>query len=278
METDSDWTGLMKPYSNITRHALIGLVFTYFLFLILFPLSSMFIQSFQNSWDGFLSELTKPEALFALKLTLIVAVIATLLNVVLGGVVAYVLVRYDFFGKSFFNSLVDLPIAIPTVVAGLTLILLYGPNSIIGAFFGKFGMQIIFAFPGIILATLFVTFPFMVRSVEPMLEEIERESEEAAKTLGASNLQIFWYVTLPAIKRGILSGATLTFARALGEFGAVIMVSGIIIMKTQTAPLYVYAEAENFNPTGASVISVILAIASFSMLFILDYILKKEVA
>lgn len=261
---------------NLTRYAMIGLVAGFFLILIIFPIGSMFLYSAESGPGVFLDKITSPAALFSLKFSLMLAVITTLCNIVIGTVIAYVLVRYDFFGKNALNALVDLPIAIPTAVTGFTLLLLYGPIGMFGGFLAEHGITIMFALPGILLAHIFITFPFVVRSVSAVLEGVEASYEEAAKTLGASGLQVFRYVTLPSIMPGLVSGSILSFARSLGEFGATIMVSGNLAMKTQTAPLYIFSRFNTGDLEGASAVAIVLAVVSFTMLYVLKAITGRR--
>jgi sulfate transport system permease protein len=187
-------------------------------------------------------------------------------NVVMGTATAWVLVRYEFPGRSLINALVDLPFAVPTVVTGLTLVLLYGPNSALGAILGRHGWAVIYAEPGILLALLFVSFPFVVRAVQPVLHEIEPAEEEAAATLGASGWTTFRRVTLPTLLPAITTGAVLSFSRALGEFGSVVMVAGNHPMKTKTAPLYIFGEIESGNREAAMAVSLVLLALSLGVL------------
>jgi sulfate transport system permease protein len=265
-----------KYGSTLARHGLRGMALGYVGLLLLLPLSSLFVQVFRDGVGIFWAELTRPAALYALRLTFIVAGITTVVNSICGTLAGFILVRCAVPGKSFFNAVVDLPFAIPTVATGLMLVLTFGPMTIIGVLFRNMGIDIIFALPGIVLAMLFVTFPFTIRMVEPVLAELQPQSEEAAKTSGASGWQTFWWVIFPEIRRGILTGCTLTFARSLGEFGTIIMVAGNVPMRTQTAPLYVFSEFESYNYAGATAVSVVLALVSFTMLLVLEYYLKRR--
>ncbi len=265
-----------KVIDHAIKYSLVGLVTGFFLLLILFPLSSMFVYSSQGGLLGFISKITSPAALFSLKFSLIVAFSATLCNVAIGTIVAHVLTKYDFPGKKALDAFVDLPIAVPTAVAGFTLLLLYGPAGLFGKYFSERGITLMFAFPGILLAHIFITFPFVVRSVSAVLERLEKKYEEVARTLGASGFQTFIYVTLPSIKDGLLAGSILTFARSLGEFGATIMVSGNLAMRTQTAPLYIFSRFNTGDIQGASAVAVVLAVLSFSILYGLKYFMGES--
>ena len=260
----------------MARRGLRGLALGYIALLLLLPLGSLFVRFFQDGMGVFWTELTRPAALHSLQLTFLVSAITTLINGICGTAVSFILARQTFPGKSVLNALVDLPFAIPTVATGLMLVLVYGPTSLIGSFFGELGIDIIFAFPGILLAMLFVTLPFTIRLVQPTLVQLQPEGEEAARTAGANGWQTFWLVTFPEIRRGIFTGCTLTFARSLGEFGAIIMVASNIPMRTQTAPLYVFSEFESYNYAGATAVSIPLALVSFAILALLEYGLKRK--
>ncbi len=247
-----------------------SLAFGYIGLLVILPLIAITSESFRGGFSNLWANITLPQALFSLKITFIVAVIMVFINIVTGTATAWVLVRYKFPFKNIMDSLIDLPFAIPTVVTGIMLVVLYGPNSMIGGFLGRFGIEIIFNKPGIILALLFVTFPFVVRSVQPVLIEMEQDMEEAAKTLGASSLTIFFRIVLPSLLPSILTGAALSFSRALGEFGSIVMVAGNIPFKTQVASVYIYGEIESYNIQGALGLSVLLLLSSFLILVLLN--------
>ena len=249
-----------------------SLAFSYIGLLVILPIIAITSESFRGGLSNLWTNLTLPQALFSLKITFIVAIIMVLINIVTGTATAWVLVRYNFPFKNFMDSLIDLPFAIPTVVTGIMLVILYGPKSIIGSFLGKFDIEIIFSKPGIILALLFVTFPFVVRSVQPVLLEMEQEMEEAAKTLGASSLTIFFKIVLPSLLPSILTGAALSFSRALGEFGSIVIVAGNIPFKTQVASVYIYGEIESYNVQGALGVSVLLLLSSFLILILLNFL------
>jgi len=190
-------------------------------------------------------------------------------------IAAYVLVRYEFPGKRLMNAIVDLPLAIPTLVTGIMLVILYGPQQAIGAFLiEKLNFRIVFAPPGIVFALLFITFPFVVRSIQPVLEELDLSQERAAATLGASPWTIFRKVVLPALILPTLGGSLLSFSRAVGEFGAVVIVAGNIPLRTQTAAVYVFSQVESENRLGASAVSIVLILISFAVLFVANAIHK----
>ena len=249
-----------------------ALAFSYIGILVILPIIAITSESFRGGFTNLWTNITLPQALFSLKITFLVAVIMVLINIVTGTATAWVLVRYRFPFKNIMDSLIDLPFAIPTVVTGIMLVILYGPNSVIGSFLGRHGIEIIFDKPGIILALLFVTFPFVVRSVQPVLIEMEQDMEEAAKTLGASPLTIFFRIVLPSLLPSILTGAALSFSRALGEFGSIVIVAGNIPFKTQVASVYIYGELESYNIQGALGLSVILLLSSFLILIFLNFL------
>lgn len=251
-------------------------MFLYLGLLILLPIAAITVASFQQGLGSLWHSITSTQALFAFRLTLTTAVIMLIINVVMGTLTAYVLVRYDFPGKNIMNALIDLPFAVPTVVTGIMLVVLYGPNSVFGTLLGRLGIQIIFEKPGIILALLFVTFPFVTRSVQPVLQEMGIDTEDAARTMGASNLRVFFKVTLPTLMPAILTGAALSFSRAMGEFGSIVVVAGNIPMKSQVAAVYIYGELESNNPQGAMGLSVVLLLVSFAVLLFLNFLQHRH--
>ncbi|HEY6065716.1 MAG TPA: sulfate ABC transporter permease subunit CysT [Thermoanaerobaculia bacterium] len=248
-----------------------GAVLTYLGLMIVVPLAAVIERGFSGGLRAFSRELSNPVAFDALKLTVVAAAITAAVNLVLGTLTAWVLARYRFPGRGVLDSLVDMPFAIPTLVTGVMLVVLYGPTGILGGPLQSRGISVIFARPGIVLALLFVTYPFVIRAVQPVLLEAERYEEEAAFTLGASKWTNFRRIVLPAILPAAVSGALLTFARALGEFGSIVVVAGNIPRRTLTAPVYVYGEVEAHNERGASAMSVVLLALSFGLLLLLDW-------
>ncbi|MCX6640437.1 MAG: sulfate ABC transporter permease subunit CysT [bacterium] len=245
-------------------------VFSYVGLLVILPIMVVSFQALGTGWGQIWADVMQPSAWFSLKLTFICAMAMALINAVTGLAMAWVLVRYDFWGKSVVNSLIDLPFALPTNVTGLMLVVLYGPVSMLGKYLKIHGIEIIYAQPGIVLALLFVTFPFVVRSVQPVLMELDKDIEEAAATLGASRFRTFRKVVLPHLMPSILTGVALAFSRALGEFGSVVVVAGNIPMKTQVAPVFIYGEIESYNPRGALAVSLVLLICSLVTLILLN--------
>lgn len=246
---------------------------TYVTVMLLVPMAVIFQDGLQDGLASLWQSISLPIAWGALKLTLWTSALMAVINAIMGTLTAYVLVRYSFPGKSFLNAIVDLPLSIPTLVTGVMLVVLYGPQTIIGGWFqDQFDWRIIFAPPGIILALLFINFPFVVRAVQPVLESLDRESEEVAVTLGASSAMIFWRVTLPALWLSIASGALLSFARAIGEFGAIVIVAGNIPLRSQTAAVYVLGQVESANRQGASAMSIVMLLLAFVLILFVDWL------
>ncbi len=257
--------------------ALISLAITY-LFLILFiPAIAAFYEALHQGIEPFLEAIQQPDFLIAIQLTLLITAIVVPLNTLFGLCTAWVLARKRFRGRTLLISIIDLPFSISPVVAGLMLVLVYGRNSWFGLILEQIGAKVIFALPGMILATLFVTLPFVAREVIPVLEEMGAEQEEAARTLGATDWQIFWRITLPSIRWGLLYGVLLTNARAMGEFGAVAVVSGSILGKTATLPIFVELAYKNYQTEAAFSAAVILALLAIVSL-ILKEMLERRTA
>ena len=255
----------------------VGIVLLVLLPLILMPLSAIFIFAFRGGAADFLRVLTSRDAQFALRFSLIIAFATAAINAVFGTYTAYVLSRYRFRGKRPLGIIVNLPVAIPTVVVGTSLLLLWGPIGLLGRLLAPLGLEPMFAPAGVLLAHLFVTFPYMLGAVKPVLDEIEGTYEEAAYTIGASRWQAFRWVILPALKGGLFSGALLTFAHSLGEFGATVLVSGNLRLRTQTAPLYIFAQFEAGNVAAANAVAAVLATLSFVIFFfLLRYTERRE--
>jgi len=253
-----------------------AIVVLFLLPLILMPLAAVFAFAFRGGPRDFWNALSSPEARFALRFSLMIALATAGINGVLGTFTAYVLSRYRFRGQRVLGIVVNLPVAIPTVVVGTSLLLLWGPIGLLGRFLGPLGLQPMFAPAGVLLAHLFVTFPYMLSAIKPVLDELEETYEEAAQTIGASTWQTFRYVILPTLKGGLFAGTLLTFAHSLGEFGATVMVSGNLRLKTQTAPLYIFAQFEAGNLETANAVAAVLAALSFLIFFfLLRYTAKR---
>jgi len=231
--------------------------------LVLLPLSAVAWKSTGAGWDAFWSSVTAPDSVSALKLTLVMSLLVVAVNGIFGTLLAWVLVRDTFVGKSLVNSIVDLPFALPTIVAGLVLVLLYGPQSPIG-------IDVAYARAGILLALMFETLPFVVRSVQPVLLELDREMEEAAASLGARPPIVFRRVILPNLVPAILSGGGLAFAKALGEFGSISIISGNIPFHTQVASLLIFGRIESDNTEGAAAISIVLLAIALAVLLLIS--------
>ena len=247
----------------------------YLTLLLVLPVGLVFYRTFEHGFGPFWNALTDPDFLHALWLTILIALIAVPLNTIFGVVCALVLVRQQFRGKAVLNAFIDLPFALSPVVVGLALFLVYARTGWFGPWLGAHGIQIVFALPAMVLATIFVSLPFVVREVVPVLREIGTEQEEAAWTLGASPLSAFRRITLPAIRWGITYGVVLTTARCLGEFGAVSVVSGNLIGKTQTLTLHVNNRFQAFDLVGAYTASVVLAVLALMTLFLMN-LFRKE--
>jgi sulfate transport system permease protein len=264
--------------SRRSRYALRGAALAYLGVLLLAPVGIIFYRTFEHGLAAPIDAVTSPTALHAIYLSLLTVAIAVPLNTVFGVGCALLLVRHEFRGKALLDSVINLPFALSPIVIGLALFLVYGENGIgwFGDWLAANGVKIIFSTPGIVIACIFVSLPFVVREVVPVLKEVGTEQEEAATTLGATSWQTFWRVTLPSIRWGVGYGVVLTTARVLGEFGAVTIVSGNITGQTQTMPLWVYGEYKNFDLTGAYAGAVVLALMAFAALFAMNRFKPKE--
>lgn len=236
-----------------------SLAVTYLSLLVLLPIAAVVAKAFSGGWGAFWSAVSQPEAVAALKLTLVCSLGVAIFNSLAGLVIAWVLVRDDFAGKRVVGAIIDLPFALPTVVAGLTLLALYGPNS-------PFGVNVAGTRAGILLALAFVTLPFCVRSVQPVLAELDRETEEAAASLGASPVRVLWRIVLPSLAPAMLAGAGLAFARAIGEFGSVVLISGNLPFKTEVASSWIFSLSQSDSLSGAAAVSVVLIIIALGVL------------
>ena len=260
-----------------SKYALRFIALGYLALLLGIPVVLVFINAFQDGIGAAWDAVTTPEAQHAFYLTLVMVAVAVPLNTIFGVVAALVIVRQRFRGRALLNAAIDLPFAVSPVVVGLSLVLVYGTkDGWVGSWFAEQGIRIIFSVPGMILATMFVSLPFVVRETIPVLREIGTEQEQAAATLGAGPLQTFFRITLPAIRWGVAYGVVLTTARALGEFGAVSIVSGRISGQTETATLFVESEFRRFNEVGAYAASVVLALLALVTLLAMNLIKPKE--
>lgn len=265
------------PWTTFARRAVIGVVLVWFAALILIPTISLARKALSGGLLPFLEALTSEDSRRAFGLTILITAIATVVNTVFGLLFAIVLVRQKFWGKTLADGLVDLPFAVSPIIAGLMLIILYGPKGWFGPWLESAGIRVVYSLPGMVLATTFVTLPFVVREVVPVLREFGVDQEEVSYTLGAGHWRTFWHVTLPSIRWGLAYGITLTVARSLGEFGALLVVSGNILGRTQTATLYVHDGIESYHPEGAYAASIFLAGISFFLLIGMET-LRKHVA
>jgi sulfate transport system permease protein len=239
-----------------------GVATGYLSLVVLLPLAALVWGARAGGADSFWHEATRPEAVSAMKLTLAVAAVCALVNAVAGTAIAWVLVRDRFSGQNLVDAVIDLPFALPTIVAGLTLLALYGPG-------GPFGIDIAFTRTGLLLALLFVTLPFVVRAVQPVLLELDTEMEEAAASLGAGSFSIFRRIVFPSLLPAILSGVALAYARAVGEFGAVVLISGNLPFKTEVSSVYIFGQLQSGNEAGAAAVSVLLLAISLGVLLLI---------
>ncbi|MGZ4338765.1 MAG: sulfate ABC transporter permease subunit CysT [Gaiellaceae bacterium] len=237
----------------------LGFVTTFLSLVVLLPVASLVWASGRPGWHQFWSVVSAPEAVASLKLTLGAAVVVSAINAVVGTITAWVLVRDDFVGKSLMNAVIDLPFALPTIVGGLTLLTLYGPAS-------PLGVNIAYTRTAIVLALLFETLPFVVRTVQPVLHELDREAEQAARSLGASEARVFRSIVLPNILPGILSGVALAFARAVGEIGAIVLISGNLPFRTEVAAVFVFNHIQSGDQNGAAAVALVMLTIAFLLL------------
>ena len=241
------------------KFALILIAILFLAFFLALPLVSVFFEAFRKGPEAFWEAISEPDALAAIRLTLLVAVIAVPLNLVFGVAAAWAIAKFEFKGKAFLITLIDLPFSVSPVISGLVFVVLFGSHSVLGPILNSYGIEILFAVPGIVLATVFVTFPFVARELIPLMQEQGSGDEEAALSLGASGWQAFWYVTVPNIRWGLLYGVLLCNARAMGEFGAVSVVSGHIRGVTNTMPLHVEILYNEYNVSAAFAVATLLA-------------------
>ena len=237
----------------------------YLSIIVLIPLAAVVAKSLELGWDQFWTAVTNEQAVAALRLTVIASFVVAAINALAGTLIAWVLVRDEFRGKKIVNSLIDLPFALPTIVAGLTLLALYGPRSPVG-------LDIAYTKVAVILALLFVTLPFVVRTVQPVLMELDRDMEEAAASLGANNFTIFRRVILPNLIPAILAGVALAFARSIGEFGSLVLITGNLPFKTEVSSVFIFSQIESDRVTGAAAVSVVLLLISFVVLLGITFV------
>jgi len=248
----------------------LGFSVVYLSLLVLIPLAVLVMKAMGLTWEQFWTTVTRPQVVASYKLSFGAALIAALLNVVFGLLVAWVLVRYRFPGRKIIDALVDLPFALPTAVAGIALTALYGPKGWIGQWLEPLGIKAVFTPLGVVIALTFISLPFVVRTVQPVLEDLGKEVEEAAASLGASRMAIFRRVIFPEIWPALLTGFALAFARAVGEYGSVVFISGNLPMKTQITPLLIMGQLEQFKYAEATAIAVVMLVASFVLLLAIN--------
>lgn len=252
-----------------------GFTVAYLGLVVLIPLAALFIKAAGLGWREWLEILTSPRVLAAAKLTFGASLCAAALSSVSGLLVAWVLVRYEFPGRRFLDGMVDLPFALPTAVAGITLTAIYAPNGWIGEHLAKHGIQAAYNPLGVFIALTFIGFPFVVRTLQPVMEDLGKEVEEAAATLGAGRWTVFWRVILPMLVPALITGFTLAFARAIGEYGSVVFISGNLPMKTEILPLLIVAQLEQFKYGAAAVIAAGMLIVSFVLLFLINLLQRR---
>ncbi len=261
----------MKRRSVIPGFGLtMGYTLAYLSIVVLLPLATIFIRTASLTWSEFWSIVTAPRTVAAYELSFGAALAAALINSVFGSIVAWTLVRYEFPGKNLVDGMVDLPFALPTAVAGITLTAIYASNGWIGRWLEPYGIKVAFAPLGIVVALTFVGMPFVVRTLQPVLEDLDVEYEEAAATLGAGRLQTLRRVIAPALIPAMLTGFALAFARALGEYGSVVFISGNMPMRTEVVPLLIMSKLEQFDYPGATAIAIVMLVASFALLFAIN--------
>jgi sulfate transport system permease protein len=234
----------------------------------LIPLAAVVVKSLDGGVDSFWNSVTTPQALASLRITLIASAIVVVINAVAGTLIAWVMVRDEFPGKGIVNSLIDLPFALPTIVASLTLLAFYGPDSPVG-------INVAYTMTSVVLALLFVTLPFVVRAVQPVLLELDVEMEQAAESLGASRFTVFRRIILPNLLPAIIAGAGLAFARAVGEFGSLVLITGMIPFETQAASVFIFSQVESDNPVGAAAVSVVLLLIALVVLLVFGVLSKR---
>ena len=264
-------TSPVIPGFNLT----LGYTLVYLSLLVLIPLGAMFLHASQMTWEQFLGVISEPRVLAALKLSFGTAFLAALANGLIGTLLAWVLVRYQFPGRKIIDAMVDLPFALPTAVAGIALTRLYAPNGLLGELAGKFDLKIAFTPIGITIALVFVTLPFVVRTIQPVLEDIPKEIEEAATCLGAKPWQVFRHILFPTLLPAWLTGFALAFARGVGEYGSVIFISGNIQNKTEILPFLIMVKLDQYDYAAATAIGVLMLVVSFVLLLLINLLQRK---
>lgn len=268
---------LRAPTATRLRHwTLRGAAITYLVAMIVVPVAAIISKGFADGLDTFREAMASAGAWEAIRLTLVTSALAAITNAIFGTMLAYVLVRYRFRGRGLLSAIVDLPFAIPTLVTGVMLVAIYGPNTPIGKAFGSVGIQLMFSQLAVLLALCVVTLPFVVRTVQPVLLELDTAEEEAAQVLGASAWKTFRAVVMPAIRPAIAAGALLAFARGLGEFGSIVFVSGNIEGRTKTAPYFIFQLTNQFKPDQAAAVATLLFAISFALVLVTSRLVRTE--
>ena len=258
---------MMRKHSVLPGFGLtMGYTLLYLSLIVLIPLSAMILKVFGMSWEHFWQAVSNPRVVASYKLTFGASLVAATVNAVFGFIVAWTLVRYDFFGKKIIDAMVDLPFALPTAVSGIALTAIYADTGWIGQFLAPLGIKAAFSPLGITIALVFIGLPFVIRTLQPALQDLHREHEEAAASLGASRWQTFTKVILPAVMPALITGFSLSFARALGEYGSVVFISGNMPMKTEITTLLIVTKLEQFDVPGATAIAVVMLVTSFLLL------------
>ncbi len=254
------------PGFNLT----LGYALFYLSLIVLIPLSAVFIKTFTLTWPEFWAAVASPRVVASYKLTFGASFIAALINVMFGLLTAWVLTRYEFFGKKFVDAFVDFPFALPTAVAGIALSAIYATNGWVGSLLEPLGIKVAYTPLGVVVALTFIGLPFVVRTVQPVLEDLGAEVEEAAASLGANRLQVFYKIILPAIWPALITGFALAFARAVGEYGSVIFIAGNMPMVSEIAPLIIITKLEQYDYAGATAVAAVMLIISFVLLFAIN--------
>jgi sulfate transport system permease protein len=250
----------------------LGITLVYLSVLVLLPLGALLLKTSSMTWEGFVSAVTGPRAYKAYQLTFGASFVAATVNLFLGGVVAWVLARYQFRGKALLDALVDLPFALPTAVAGIALTTVYAPNGWLGRFLEPLGFRIVYTPWGVIIALIFVGLPFVVRTVEPILQDADPAAEEAAAVLGAGKFRTFVQVILPPLYPALMTGFALSFARAVGEYGSVVFISGNMPLRTEIVPLLIVTKLEQYDYVGATALATVMLLASFFILILINFL------
>lgn len=251
-----------------------SVLLSYLLILVVLPISAVYVKGFSLGWEPFWKEISGVIAWKAILLTFKLSILTTLIQAVIGTFIAFVLVRYRFLGNRLLNSLVDLPFSLPTAVSGLMLLTLLGPQSPIGKWLESIGFHLLYNQAAIVIGMIFITFPFVIRTVQPMIEQLDPFEEQASYSLGAGNVLTFFKILLPPVFPGMVAGSMLAFSRALSEFGAISLISGNLPGKTQVASVFIYGEIENYNTQGAAAVSIVLITISFIVLLLVNGFLK----